>query len=218
MGPKPGCAVCDEHFVPVVADPAALPAIPAAACQAHGVGVGRREERLCRGRPPVDKQPATLAVREAESADIDGLGVAGDDDASQAQVQAVAPQHAPASGQPVDRHVPVHAAGRPALGVEPLGQLRDRLLEAVRDRREVPFVAADQRRVGLASAVFRDVEGPRGRGVLALGSTRGRSPAWPDRRRQRAHRRTHISSGSGLGRRFCGRTPALPQAPRCAIC
>lgn len=31
------------------------------------------------------------------------------------------------------------------------------------------------------------------------------------------HRDSSVSAGSGLGRRFCGTTGALPQAPRCAI-
>jgi hypothetical protein len=37
-----------EHLVPVVADPAAGPAVAAAAGQTHRVGVGRPEERLGR--------------------------------------------------------------------------------------------------------------------------------------------------------------------------
>ena len=65
-----------EHLVPVVADPAAGPAIPAAAGQTHRVGVGRSEERLSRGGAPVDQQPATRAVGEAKSSDVHGLGVA----------------------------------------------------------------------------------------------------------------------------------------------
>ena len=42
-----------EHFIPVVADPGAGPAVPAAAGQTHRVGVGRSEERLSRGGAPV---------------------------------------------------------------------------------------------------------------------------------------------------------------------
>jgi hypothetical protein len=54
----------------------------------------------------------------------------------------------------VDLHVPVHrrlayAAGRCALGIEAAGQAGDRLLEALRDDREVLLVAGDQRRAGL---------------------------------------------------------------------
>ena len=143
-----------EHLVPVVTDPAASPAVPAAAGQAHRVGVGRSEERLGRGGAPVQQQPAPLAVREAEPSDVHGLGVVRADDAPEAQVQAEATQGAQASGQPVDLRVPVHrllayAAGRPALGVKAAGQIGDRLLEALRDGREVLLVAGDQRRVGL---------------------------------------------------------------------
>ena len=143
-----------EHLVPVVADPAAGPAVPAAAGQAHRVGVGRGEERLGRRGPPVDQQPVTRAVPEAKPSDVHGLGVAFADDTSQAQVQAEAAQGAQASGQPVDLRVPVHrllayAAGRLELGIEAAGQVGDRLLEALRDGREMLLVAADQRRVGL---------------------------------------------------------------------
>jgi hypothetical protein len=82
---------------------------------------------------------------------------------SEAQVQTEAAQGAQASGQPVDLHVPVHrllahAAGRLALGVKAIGQVGDRLLEALRDGREVPLVAGDQRRVGLGSEVAGKVE------------------------------------------------------------
>ena len=45
-GGVPGEPVGGEHLVPVVADPAAGPAVAAAAGQAHRVGVGRAEERL----------------------------------------------------------------------------------------------------------------------------------------------------------------------------
>ena len=140
-----------EHLVPVVGDPAAGPAVPAAARQAHRVGVGRPEERLGRGRAPVEQQPATRAVGEAEPSDVDGLGVVGADDAPEAQVQAEAAQGAQAGGQPVDLQVPVQrllpdAAGRLALGVEAVGQLGDRLLRgsprwprsAARRRRSAP--------------------------------------------------------------------------------
>ena len=152
-----------EHLVPVVADPAAGPAVPAAAGQAHRVGVGRAEERLGRGGAPVDQQPAARAVGEAEPPDVHRLGVVRADDAPEAQVQAEAAQGAQPGGQPVDLHVPVHrlladAAGRLALGVEAVGQVGDRLLEALRDGREVPLVAGDQRRVGLGGEAVGKVE------------------------------------------------------------
>ena len=82
---------------------------------------------------------------------------------SEAQVQTEATQRAQASGQPVDLHVPVHrllanAAGRLALGIEAVGQVGDRVLEALRDGREVLLVAGDQRRVGLGGEVFGKVK------------------------------------------------------------
>ena len=67
-------SVRGEHLVPVVADPAAGPAIPAAADQTHRVGVGRAEERLGRRGAPVDHQPTALAVGQAEAPDVDRLG------------------------------------------------------------------------------------------------------------------------------------------------
>ena len=143
-----------EHLVPVIADPAAGPAIPAAARQTHRAGVGRCEERLRRGGTPVDQQPAARAVGQAKPPDVHGLGVTCADDVSQAQVQTETTQDAQPSGQPVDLDVPVHrllayAARRLALGIEAAGQIGDRLLKALRDGREVLLVAGDQRRVGL---------------------------------------------------------------------
>ena len=151
-----------EHLVPVVGDPAAGPAVPAAARQPHRVRVGRPEERLGRRGPPVDEQPATGPVGEAEPSDVDGLAAVIADDATQAQVQAVAAQSPETGGQPMDLQVPVHrllpgAPGRPALGVEAVRQVGDRLLEALRDGREVPLVAVDQGRVGLGGEVVGKV-------------------------------------------------------------
>ena len=51
------------------------------------------------------------------------------------------------------------AAGCTASGVEPTGQVGDRLLEALRDGREVLLVPADQCRVGLGGEVVGKVEG-----------------------------------------------------------
>src|SRR6202008_2349267 len=87
-------AVRGEHLVPVIVDPAAGPAVPAAACQTHRVGVGRSEERLSGGGTPVDQQLTTRAVPEAESPDIHGLGVVRADDASETQVETEATQGA----------------------------------------------------------------------------------------------------------------------------
>ena len=46
-----------EHFVPVVADPAERPPIPATARQPHRVGVSGTEEGLGRRRTPIEQQP-----------------------------------------------------------------------------------------------------------------------------------------------------------------
>ena len=164
-----------EHLVPVVADPAAGPAIPAAAGQTHRVGVGRPEERLSRGGTPVDQQPATRAAGEAKPTDVHGLGIVRADHAPEAQVQTEAAQSAQPSGQPVDLHVPVHrllayAAGRLALGIEAAGQVGDRLLEALRDGREVLLVAGDQRRVGLREEVVGKVKRAGSQGIHGISS------------------------------------------------
>ena len=200
----PSKPVRGEHLVPVVADPAAGPAVPAAAGQAHRVGVGRSEERLSRGGAPVDQQPATRAVGEAKPSDVHRLGVVRADHAPEAQVQAEAAQGAQASGQPVDLQVPVQrlladAAGRLALGIEAVGQVGDRLLEALRDGREVLLVAADQRRVGLGGEAVGKVKRAGGQGVHVISSD------------------LKAACSFRSGQRFCGTTRVLPQAPRCAI-
>ena len=184
---EPGRGV---HLVPVVADPAAGPAVPAAARQAHRVGVGRPEERLGRGRAPVDQQSPARAVGETEASDVRGLAVVGADHVSEAQVQAEATQGAQASGQPVDLQIAVHrlladAAGRRTRDIESVGQVGDRLLEALRDGREV---LARRRR-----------------------SAPGR-PWRPGGRRGR----TRWSSGDSRAQ-ACGTTWVLPQAPTSAI-
>lgn len=94
---------------------------------------------------------------------------------SEAQVQTEATQRAQASGQPVDLHVPVHrllayAARRLELGIEAVGQIGDRLLEALRDGREVLLIAGDQRRVGLEGEAVGKVKRPGGQGVHVIGS------------------------------------------------
>ncbi|HSK54811.1 MAG TPA: hypothetical protein VK908_06115 [Jiangellales bacterium] len=182
--------VSSEHLVPVVADPATGPAIPATAGHAHGVGVGRSEERLSRWRAPVQQEPATCAVGEAESADVHGLGVVRADDVSEAQVESIATQGAQTSCQPVNLHVAVHgllagAAGFPARGIDTRRQVGDRALETLRDGREVLLVAGDQGWVGLGGEVVGKVGGAGGRRVHAFSSDR--AAAVP---------------GSGLGRRF----------------
>lgn len=94
---------------------------------------------------------------------------------SEAQVQTEATQGAQASGQPVDLQVPVHrlpafAAGRLTLGSEAVGQVGDRLLEALRDGREVLLIAGDQRRVGLGREVVGKVKRAGGQGIHVIGS------------------------------------------------
>ncbi len=150
----PDQPVRGEHLIPVVADPAPGPLVPAAAGQAHRVGVRRAEERLRRGGTPVDQQLAARAVPQAKPSHVHRLGVLRANHVPQAQVQAEPAQGAQPSGQPVDLQVPVHrrladAAGRPPLGIEAVGQRGDRLLKARRDGRELLLVASDQRRVGL---------------------------------------------------------------------
>ena len=164
-----------EDLVPVVADPAAGPAVPPAAGQAHRVGVGRTEERLRRGGAPVDQQPATRAVGKAKPPDVHRLGIVRADDAPEAQVQAEATQDAQPGGEPVHLQVPVQrrlarAAGRLAHGVEAAGQVGDRLLQALRDGREVPFVAADQRRVGLGGEAIGKVKRAGSQGIHVISS------------------------------------------------
>ncbi len=158
-----------EDLVPVVADPTAGPAVPAAAGQTHRVGVGRREERLGCGGAPVDQELTTRAVGEAEPSDVHRLGAVGADHAAEAHVQAEATQQAQAGGQPVDLQIPIH---RPpprtpwglALGVEAVRQVRDLLLQALRDGGEVLLVAGDQRRVGLGDQMLGKVERTGGHG------------------------------------------------------
>lgn len=158
-----------EHLVPVVTDPTAGPAVAAAAHQTHGIGVRGREERRGRRGTPVDQQPAARAVGEADASDVQGLGVVGTDHVSKTQVQAEAVQGAQPARQPVDLLVAVHrlpaeAAGVAALGVETGGEFGDRLLEALRDRREVLLVAGDQLRVGFGGQPVGKVERAGGRG------------------------------------------------------
>jgi hypothetical protein len=75
----------------------------------------------------------------------------------------------------VDLQVPVQsrlarAAGRLALGIEAVGQVGDRLLEALRDDREVLLVGGDQRRVGLGGEVVGKVERAGGQGFHGISS------------------------------------------------
>src|SRR3954454_18733711 len=125
--------------------------------------MGRSEERLSHGGAPVDQQPTTRAVREAEAPDVDRLGAVRADHVTEAQVQAETTQCAQASAQSMDLQVPVHrlladAAGGPSLGIEALGQICDRLLEALRHGGEMLLVPGDQPRLSLGREMLGKVE------------------------------------------------------------
>jgi hypothetical protein len=158
--------------------------------------VGRSEERFSHGRTPVDQQLTTRAVPQSKPSDVGRLGTVCPDNASKTQVQTEPTKSAEPSGQPVDLQIPVErlladAGWRLPLGFEAVGQVGDRLLEALRDGLEVMLVDRDQRRVGL------DAE--------AVGKVKCAGNRYP------------ISAGSGLGLRLCGMTRVLPQALGCAI-
>lgn len=138
----------------------------------------RRRTARPRGAP-VEQQPATGAVGEAEPSDVHGLGIVLADHVSEAQVETETTQHAQAGGQAMDLQVPVHrlpalAAGRLELGVEATGQVGDRLFEALRDGREVPLVGGDQLRIGLVGEVAGKVERAGGQRVHVISSDLGR--------------------------------------------
>jgi len=121
-----------EHLVPVVADRPrvqrylrrlARPIGLAWVAPKNGSAAGERQSSSSR-RPAL--------VREAEPTDVHGLGGVCADHASEAQVQAKRRRTRRRAGQPVDLHVPVHrgladATGRPALEIEAVGQVGDRL-------------------------------------------------------------------------------------------
>ena len=141
--------------------------------------MGRPEERLGPGEAPVEQQLTAVAVRQAEPADVQGLGVVRVDDAAQRQVQAEAAQGAQSGGQAVDLQVAVEclladAAGRLALGVEAFGELGDRVREALGDGGEVLLVGGDQGRIGLGGEVVREGESAAGQGLTPIS---GRSTA-----------------------------------------
>jgi hypothetical protein len=152
-----------EDLVPVVANPTAGPAVPAAARQTHRVGVGRREERLGCGGAPVDQEPTTRTVGEAEPSDVHRLGAVCADHAAKAYVQAEAAQQAQVRGQPVNLQVPIQrpptlAPRGLAQGVEALRHVSDLLIQALSDSRQVPLVTRNQRRVGLGNKTLGKVE------------------------------------------------------------
>ena len=143
-----GIPLRGEHLVPVVADPTTHPAIATAAgspigfaCVAAKNGSAAGERQSSSNRRPV------LFVSPAS--DVHGLGVARVDDVSQAQVQAEAPQGAEATGQPADLDVALQRllaqpARRPPRDLEAVGEFGDRMLQALRDGREVLLVLGDE--------------------------------------------------------------------------
>ena len=151
-----------EHLVPVVADPAAGPAVAAAADQAHRVGVGGAEERLGGGGAPVDEQPTAGAVGEAEAADVDRLGAVGADDATEAQVQPEAAQRPQPRGQPVDLQVPVQRLPGPA----PPGALRSASSRGGQVGRST--------RSSVSARAAKCCSSPRDQGGVGLGGKGGR--------------------------------------------
>ncbi len=142
--------------------------------------MGGAEERLRGGRAPVDEQPAPGAVGQAEPADVDRLVVLADHP-PQAQVEGEAAQGAHPRRQPVDLLVPLqrslpHLRRRAARGVQAVREVGDRVLEALRDGREVRLVARDHRRVGLGGQVVGEVEGARRHGGQGPAPVRS---VWP---------------------------------------
>ena len=153
--------------------------------------MGCPEERFSRRGSPVDQEPATRAVREAKPSDVHGVGVGCADHAPEAEVQTEAAQGAQASGQPVDLHVAVqrllaYAAWRLALGIKAVGQVGDRLFEALRDGREMLLIARDQRRVGLGGQAVGKVKSAGNQGIDVISSdltsratsARSKGPPW----------------------------------------
>ena len=190
-----------EDLVPVVADPAPGPPVPAAARQPHRLGVGRPEERLGRRGAPVEQQPPARTVGETQPPDVHRLLVVRGHHVPEAQVETEPAQRAQPGGQPVHLEVAVHrllpgAAGLASRGVDAVGQVGDRLLQAPRDGGEVRLVP---RRPGPGRPSRR-------------GRRRGRTRWWSG-----VPRISSRPSVSGHGRRLWGPAGALPQAPRCAI-
>ena len=235
-----GQPVSGEHLVPVVGDPAAAPPIPPTAAEAHRVGVGGPEERLGRWGAPVEQQPTTVAVGEAEPPDVCRLGILRGDDAPEAQVQPEPPEGTQACGQPVDLQVPVQrrlaaVRGCPACLIQAFRKVGDRLLEALGDGGEVPLVARDQGRVRLADEALGKVEGAGGQGTHVIGSSleracgamrppvRGRAarsrgtsedwaPSCPSREAGGARQRTHTRTPAPIT------GPGRDSAPRRGSC
>jgi len=125
--------------------------------------MGGAEERLGRGRPPVEEKPSTLEVGEPESPDVHGFGVVGRDHAAQAQVEAEAAQRAQTTLDPLDLLVAVHGLApdahlRPQRGLEAAGQVGDRPFERGGELVEVLLVAGYQGRGCLRHEMLGQVE------------------------------------------------------------
>jgi hypothetical protein len=60
--------------------------------------MGRGEERFGRRGTPVDQEPTTCAIGEADPTDVRGLGAIGIDHAAEADVQAEAAQNSQLGG------------------------------------------------------------------------------------------------------------------------
>ena len=176
-----------EHLVPVVADPAAGPAVAAAAGQPHRVGVGRAEERLGRGRAPVDQQPAPGAVGEAEAPDVDRLAAVGADHVARGTGRGRSGAACAAARS---------AGGSPGRGPAPPG-------------RAPPGRPARPRRGGRRGR-RSTARGSSAMAAKCCSSWRS-GPGRPWRRGGREGR-THWSRG-----RWCGTTGVLPQAGGSAI-
>jgi hypothetical protein len=99
----------------------------------------------------------------------------------------------------VDLQVPVegllaYPAGRHALGIEAAGQVGDRPLKALRDGREVQFIAGDQLRVGLGGEVAGKIKCAGSQGFTSSAPV---TPREPDGRRFRP-RPAIMRHGPGL--------------------
>lgn len=110
--------------------------------------MGRREERLGGGGPPVDEKGVTVAVGQADPADVDGGRAVGGSDAAEADVEAEPGQDREAGGEPVDLEVAVECGmARPCrlqaqVGEASLGR-PDLAVEEPRDAGEVFLVGSD---------------------------------------------------------------------------
>ena len=190
-----------EHLVPVVADPAAGPAVPAAARQPHRVGVGRAEERLGRRGAPVDssRRPAP-SVRPSRPT-YTGSAVVRADHVPEAQVQAEPAQRAQPGGQPVDLEVAVHRLLPGAAGL-PCARRRGGRTgrrSTARGSRAMAAKCCSSPAISAGSALAARSSG-RSNALVVRGSRISSRP-----------------SVSGHGRRLWGPAGVLPQAPRCAI-